>query len=208
MNHDKSNKNNIQDVDASKQNLDLVNDVDIDDNFDDTQIIDTLAVFQDDSETFEEEKKTIKMEVVEVGYDEDIPFEPTRELKIKRTSSYTNDSEEYKERVIVTSSDDNVGVKKIIIGDDTTTLPAYKKPKWDFKVIKRDILIYVLMVAIMSLSVILLIKYCNNSKKDKQKIVDVSISSKMTAKLVSAPKYTETITTIISLLGNTENDLH
>lgn len=167
----------------------------------------TIRIIKDSNkETEKSEESTSKnMHVVEVESheEENIPFEPTRELKVQRSENF-KDSNEYKEKVIVNSSEDNVGVKKIIIGEETTSLPVYKKTKKDPQIILRDIFIYILMVAIVSILVILLLKYCNDAKNDKRTIIDVETTTTTTTKWVSKVPSTETTTTMSTKTANTE----
>ncbi len=189
----------FEDVDSSEQTIRLVKDVPVDGNSKETKEVDVLADFKD--EVKEEPKPTKNIKVVEVSDEEDIPFEPTRELKIKRTNSY-NENDEYREKVIVDHSENYVGVKKIIIGDETTTLPVYKKPKKDFQTILRDVFIYLMMVAIVSILVILLLKYCN--KEDKDTLLDISTSTTTTTTITSSVPSTETTTTLTTNSVKTE----
>lgn len=195
MSHKDKNNSIFEDVETSNQSIKLVKNVKIDDKSNDTYEVDVLADFQSKEEAINIEKKPKKMKVIEVGQEDNIPFEATRELKVKRNSSYDN-NEEYKEKVIVNPSEDKVGVKKIIIGEETNTLPIYKKPKKDFKKTLRDIIIYLLMIAIVSICVILLMKYCQKSKNDNRHLPNLSTTSKTTTKLTSEIPHTETTTTL------------
>lgn len=203
MSRKEPNNSIFEDVDSSKQTIRLVKDVPVDTDSKETKEVDVLADFKSESNRQKESKSTSKnIKVVEaINNDDDIPFEPTRELKIKRTNNY-NESNEYKEKVLVKHSDDSVGVKKIIIGEETTTLPVYKHPKKDFKTTLRDIIIYLMMVAIVSTLVILLLKYCN--REDKDTLLDISTSTRTTTKFTSAKPNTETTLTTTTMPGNTE----
>ncbi|MDE6292558.1 MAG: hypothetical protein K2L98_02630, partial [Bacilli bacterium] len=145
MGRKEPNNSIFEDVDSSEQTIRLVKDVE-DENTKKTKEVDVLADFKRGSSKSEEPKTSKRENVVEVEDDDNIPFEPTRELKVQRVNSY-NDSDEYKERVIVNHSDDQVGVKKIIIGEETTTLPIYKRPKKSSREMLRDITLYIMMVA-------------------------------------------------------------
>lgn len=183
----------FEEVDPSEQTIRIVKDTKKE-----------SKVEKNEEEPIEETpSKSIHVVEVEPREEENIPFEPTRELKVQRTDNF-KESNEYKERVIVNSSEENVGVKKIIIGEETTTLPVYKKPKKDPQIIIRDIFIYLLMVAIVSILVILLLKYCNDAKNDKRTIIDVDPTSSTTTKLTTRIPSTETTTTISTKTANTE----
>lgn len=115
MSRKELNNSIYEDVDSSEQTIRLVKDVPIDANSKETKEVDVLADFKSESENHEEKKISKNIKVVEVGDEDNIPFEPTRELKIKRDNSYNN-NDEYKEKVLVNHSADSVGVKKIIVG--------------------------------------------------------------------------------------------
>lgn len=219
MSQKTNNRRRYEDNDntSSNQTIRLVKDVK-DEDSNETHEVDVLADFKpvdknpkeeikEEKQHTKEDENTKKIHVVEVesnNNDNDyIPFEPTRELKVQRGSSY-HDNDEYKERVIVNSSPDSVGVKKIIVGEETTALPVYKPPKKDPQVIIRDVFIYLLMVAIVSILVILLLKYCSDSKNDEREILDRTVSPKTTTKYTSQIPNTETTTTTSSAIANTE----
>lgn len=134
-----------------------------------------------------------------IRIEKDIPID-------KESSGITNNdvekNEEYKERIIVNHSDSSVGVKKIIIGEETTSLPEYQKPKKDIQTTLRDVSIYLMMIAIVSILVILLLKYCN--KEDKATLLDISTTTTTTTKLTSTKPNTETTETTTTLPSNTE----
>lgn len=200
MSHKESNNSIFEDVDSNEQTIRLVKDIKVDEDSNEIKEVDVLSDFKKETTNIKKPQSPESRHEDE----ENIPFEPTRELKIPRENK-SKETDEYKERVIVNHSDDSVGVKKIIIGEETTTLPVYKKPKKDTKTIIRDILIYLMMVAIVSILVILLLNYCNNKKGDKETKLDLTIPSTTTTKITSAIPSTETTTTTTSAVVNTEN---